>query len=98
MLARGRGGRVSLREYIDDARDGKPVETLPQSDAPQRRVWRGRRNWQTQALAARTGAPWQDSEIETITDPTKTAMECASELGRTWESIVRKRSRVKLKR
>ena len=91
---------MNLRDFIDSARDGQPVEldtTWHESkwDEQSRPMWRRNRNESTQANAKRKWSTWTKQEQQLALDPAKTATEVAALTGRTWESVIRKRSRLR---
>lgn len=90
----------SLRDFIESARNGEHVHldtTWHESkwDERSRPLWRWNRNESTQANAKRKWAAWTKQEERLALDQTRTASEVAAVTGRTWESVIRKRSRLR---
>lgn len=89
-----------LRDFIESARAGDPVEVkskwvTAEWDKTRRPVWRWNRNQATQANAKRKWVAWTEQEQRLATDPNLTATQVADMTGRTWESVIRKRSRLR---
>ena len=89
-----------LRDFIESARNGEHVHldtTWHESkwDERSRPAWRRNRNQSTQANAKRKWAAWTEEEHRLAMDPNLTATQVAEMTGRTWESVIRKRSRLR---
>lgn len=86
-------------QFISDARSGAaavPAQKSPSEwDRVSRPANRRGRNERSQQSAKRKWKPWTEREVAVAMNPDLTATEAASMTGRTWESVIRKRSRLR---
>lgn len=79
-----------LRDFIDQARDGG-ASVSPGESADTARNY----DKKTNTFAERKCCRWTDEEVETVMNPELTTKQAALKLGRTLESVWRKRKRVR---